>query len=140
MRNNEIAEIDRRIELKRQYRKEYDKEYSKRNRRKPRVEIPCEHCGSPNFNKRFCNAQCQGADYREKHGGNRNPGKYKPVRVCKAEHQRRDTLESWSRYLINNPGYAEGLLRGRTMDKVSDSMTLGIKKAPQILLKKMKGL
>ena len=121
MRNEGIKEIDREIELKRQYRKEYDKEYSKRNRRKPRVEIPCEHCGSPNFNKRFCNAQCQGADYRKKHGGTRNPGKYKSV-VCKAEHQRRDTPERWLKYLVNNPGYAEGVLRGRTMSKVSQSI------------------
>ena len=73
--------------------------------------------------QKFCSHACGERDWRLKH---------KRVRILKrssgttfgtpAEGQRRGTLESWSRYLINNPGYAEGLLRGRTMDKVSSSM------------------
>jgi len=121
MRNEGIKEIDREIELKRQYRKEYDKEYSKRNRRKPRVEIPCEHCGTVNQNKRFCNAQCQSADYRKKHGGTRNPGKYKSV-VCKAEHQRRDTPEKWLKYMKANPIYAATVCRGKTLTACLNSI------------------
>ena len=73
--------------------------------------------------QKFCSHACGERDWRLAH---------KRVRILKkssgttlgtpAEGQRRDTLQTWTRYMRLNPEYAAMVTRGRPLEKVSGSM------------------
>jgi len=39
-----------------------------------------------------------------------------------AKNPHRDTLQSWTKYMVKNPGYAAMVLRGQSMESVSKSI------------------
>lgn len=104
-----------------------DRNYVKKPIINPERICALESCKHPftasRQDQRFHLHQCGERDWRQKH---------KRVRILKkstgttkgtpAEAGRRDTPERWLAYMEKNPGYAAMVLRGQSLDEVSQSM------------------
>jgi hypothetical protein len=77
-------------------------------KKKAVVMIPCGFCGKENPNKKWCGNKCSSNQWRLDHP--REPA-HQCEKICGFDLQRRDKPYLWKKYMIDNPIYANMVLR-----------------------------